>query len=158
MGTKPHRVYAGNRFRFRTFFTGLAVGLLGALTACTGKDGASSEASPAAIDYGPCRTGDPRLERHGTSCMCCHEGTFTVAGSVARDAGVAWILVTDRDGRHLQMAVNPHDNFFRHRQLLPPLTATIVFEDGEVRTMPEPAPHGSCNGCHGETAKPLGQR
>lgn len=158
MGPEHQSLYAGKRPGFRFSFVSAALALVGAVAACTAKDGAASDAPAGAMDFGPCRTGEPRLERHGTSCMCCHEGTFTVAGSVARDAGVAWILVTDRDGRHLQMAVNPHDNFFRHRQLVPPLTATIVFEDGEVRTMPEPAPHGSCNGCHGETAKPLGER
>lgn len=151
-------MYGGSPSRFRFFRACLAIGSVGAVTACTSKDGATSEATPAATDFGACRSGEPSLERHGTSCMCCHEGTFSVAGSIARDAGVAWILVTDRDGRNLQMAVNPHDNFFRHRQLNPPLTATIVFEDGEVRTMREPAPHGSCNGCHGETAKTLGRR
>jgi hypothetical protein len=101
------------------------------------------------VPQASCTTGDPDVERHGTSCLCCHDGDFGVAGSVARDAGVARILVTDRDGRVADMAPNPYGNFFRRRQLSPPLTARIVLDDGRVRAMTTAAPHGSCNACHG---------
>lgn len=81
-----------------------------------------------------------------------------MAGSVAHDAGVAAVLVTDRNGLELEMAPNPFDNFFRHYKMTPPLRAQITFADGEVRTMQHEAAHGSCNACHGEVTKALGER
>ena len=114
-----------------------------------------TEAAPA--DAGPCRDGSELRQRHGTSCICCHQ-EFGVAGSVAHDAGVASVLVTDRNGRELEIAPNPFDNFFRHYKMTPPLRAQIVFDNGEVRVMKQAAPHGSCNACHGEFERLLGER
>jgi hypothetical protein len=119
--------------------------------------GHGEEAAVAAADVGPCREGSKWHQRHGTSCLCCHQ-EFGVAGSVLHDAGIATVLVTDRNGEELEIAPNPFDNFFRHHKMTPPLRAQIVFRDGEVRTMEHAAPHGSCNACHGETVKPLGER
>ena len=68
------------------------------------------------------------------------------------------MLLTDVEGRHLQIAPNPHDNFFRHVKLRPPIHATLVYADGTVRTMKQDAPHGSCNQCHGASAPVLGAR
>ena len=107
---------------------------------------------------GPCRDGDPDRERWGSSCLCCHAESFGVAGSVAHDAGVSQVFVRDRDGKTAEMFVNPYDNFFQHRNLVAPLTVTVRFEDGTERVMRDPAPHGSCNACHGETTARLGTR
>jgi hypothetical protein len=112
----------------------------------------------APADFAPCRVGEKLRERHGTSCLCCHNGEFGVAGSVAHDAGVSTIFVSDAEGRTASMFPNIFDNFFQHRQLTPPLTPMIIFDNGEVRTMKQKAPHGSCNACHGETIRPLGER
>lgn len=131
---------------------GLLSALAGAGSGCEKR--ASVEASP---DVGPCRDGSEWRQRHGTSCVCCHK-EFGVAGSVAHDAGVATVLVTDRNGREVEIAPNPFDNFFRHARMEPPLRAKIVFNNGEVRAMSEAAPHGSCNACHGETERALGDR
>ena len=81
-----------------------------------------------------------------------------MAGSVAHDGGESQVFVTDRDGRTVEMYVNPYDNFFQHRYLVAPLRVTVRFEDGSERRMREPAPHGSCNACHGEAAPRVGAR
>lgn len=109
-------------------------------------------------NVGPCSDGDPDRERWGTSCLCCHTGEFGVAGSLARDAGVAMVVVADRNGRTAEMPPNVFDNFFQHRNLEPPLTAVVTFADGEQRAMKSPAPHGSCNACHGVATSRLGSR
>lgn len=108
--------------------------------------------------FGPCTEGDPSKERHGSSCLCCHKSDFGVAGSVAADAGIAEIIVWDKNGDTAQMAPNPHDNFFRRRKLEPPISAVIFFDDGTQKTMSAPAPHGSCNACHGQSVAMLGAR
>src|SRR5947207_1074555 len=65
---------------------------------------ASSSASPAPVDVGPCRDGDPDRERWGTSCLCCHTTEFGVAGSLAGDAGISTITITDSEGRTSEMS------------------------------------------------------
>lgn len=97
-------------------------------------------------------------ERYGTSCLCCHANEFGVAGSLPRDAGVSSVVVVDRDGRSTDMASDVFDNFFQHRQLTPPLRATVRFADGAVSSMKGDAPHGSCNACHGVSTPLVGQR
>jgi hypothetical protein len=134
------------------------------ITVTTGASACSEKPAPAEpppdplVAFAPCRDAEPKTEGHGTSCLCCHQGEFGVAGSVAHDSGVDMIFVTDRDGRTASMAPNGFDNFFRHRKLTPPIQATVVFMDGETRRMPEGAPHGSCNACHGETTALVGER
>ena len=123
----------------------------------SGCDKGKSAGRAAHGDVGPCREGAAFDQRHGTSCLCCHH-EYGVAGSVAHDAGVRVVLVTDKNGQELEIAPNPFDNFFRHYEMTPPLRAQIVFTNGETRTMEHAAPHGSCNACHGEHAKPLGER
>jgi hypothetical protein len=138
---------------FRFFVALAALGVAVATGACRRR--ATTEA--ASVDVGPCRDGSEWQQRHGTSCLCCHK-EFGVAGSVAHDGGVATILITDSEGRQVEMAPNPYDNFFRHRQLTPPFRAQLTFADGEVRRMSKDAPHGSCNACHGSIASALGER
>jgi len=128
-----------------------------AVAGCDRRPSATDEHTTTAADVGPCRDGVEWYQRHGTSCVCCHK-EFTVAGSVQPDAGVVSVLVTDRDGRELEIAPNPFANFFRHTKMTPPLRARIRFEDGEERVMEHAAPHGSCNACHGDLAPRLGQR
>ncbi len=138
----------------------IVVFVAGLVGACTGAEpeGDSSSLEPRETsDTTQCAQGDKTRERHGTDCLCCH-GTFGVAGSIARDAGVDWVLLTDSEGRHLQIAPNPHDNFFRHVKLRPPIHATLVYANGAVRTMKTDAPSGSCNQCHGAMAPMLGAR
>jgi len=95
-----------------------------------------------------CDPGDPADERYGTSCLCCHTGDFTVAGSVDRAAPPARIIVVDRAGARAEMSPDPYGNFFRHVPLVPPLTATVIGIDGGSRVMPIAAPHADCNECH----------
>lgn len=120
-------------------------------------EGEPESSTVALRDTTQCVQGDKTRERHGTDCLCCHT-EFGVAGSIERDTRVDWVLLTDSEGRYLQIAPNPHDNFFRHAKLRPPIHATLVFADGTVRTMKQDAPHGSCNQCHGATAPGLGAR
>lgn len=138
----------------RVFLTGIALAAVS--IPVVGYDRRTA-AAVSVTDVGPCRDASEFRQRHGTSCLCCHE-EFGVAGSVAHDAGIATVLITDRNGRELEIAPNPFDNFFRHAKMTPPLRAQIVFENGEVRSMKEPAPHGSCNACHGEIANTIGER
>jgi hypothetical protein len=109
-------------------------------------------------DAAACDPGDPDRERHGTSCLCCHTGDFTVAGSVdLGGAPVARVEVTDGFGNRSVMAPNPYGNFLRHNPLVPPLAAQVVGPDGGVRRMQMPAPHANCNECHrtGGAAAPI---
>lgn len=135
--------------RFRAFLLLFVAG-----AACSSREAAENGTSSSAAEavVASCTSvntsGDPNAERYGTSCICCHSGEFGVAGSLAHDAGVATILVEDHDGKTAEMSPDPYDNFFRHRPLSPPLSATVIFENGERRTMKGPAPHGSCNACH----------
>lgn len=128
-----------------------------AAAACEERAATKAATQTTAAEVGPCRDASEWQQRHGTSCICCHS-EFGVAGSIAHDAGVSHVLITDKNGRELEIAPNPFDNFFRHQKMTPPLRAQIVFDDGEVRSMSAPAPHGSCNACHGENAKQLGER
>ncbi len=149
----------GGWFRGPSVFVALGSALV--FTALPGCSNRSSDAGPPSLDAGPatmatCRDGDHDRQRYGSACLCCHKDTFGVAGSVAHDAGVALVKVRDRDGKIAEMYVNTYDNFFQHRRLTPPISAVIVFEDGTERAMPEPAPHASCNACHGQTTPLLG--
>lgn len=153
--------YADQRRRFRqpaaflfaAFLMGGAAGCSSRSPAAGSADAGSADAAP---DLGACRDGDREHQRYGANCLCCHKDTFGVAGSVAHDAGVELVKVRDRDGKIAEMYVNTYDNFFQHRRLTPPISATIVFADGTERTMPEPAPHASCNACHGQKTPLLG--
>jgi len=140
---------------------GLGATIASSPAGCSAPVGSAEPELRPSFDVGDCSgadAGDPALERYGTSCICCHKRTFGVAGSVARDAGIEAVIVVDRDGKTADMAPNPYDNFFQHRQLTPPLAAVVVFADGERRTMKELSPHGSCNACHGVTAPHVGAR
>jgi hypothetical protein len=97
---------------------------------------------------GECVDGDESQERWGTDCGCCHQGEFSVAGSVSQEAAVERVVVEDAAGTRLEMIPNPYRNFFRHAPLVAPLRANIVLIDGRVRAMKRDAPHGSCNRCH----------
>lgn len=102
-----------------------------------------------------CEDGDPRVQRHGTDCLCCHAGQFSVAGSLAEDeARVRQIVVTDAAGATLIMAPNPYGNFFRHAPVAPPLRAWIVDDGGQTYAMQAPIDDGACNRCHREGAGP----
>src|SRR5206468_2824625 len=61
----------------------LAVALL---AGCAGPSDAADSA-PAL-----CEGGDAARERHGTDCLCCHTGEFTVAGSVETGSDVATVV------------------------------------------------------------------
>ena len=96
-----------------------------------------------------CADGDVERQRHGTECLCCHGGEFTVAGSIATDSRpVRTVIVEDSQGNSAVMSPNPFGNFFRHSPLVPPLRVTIVGEDGKSATMPFLAPDAACNRCH----------
>lgn len=97
----------------------------------------------------------------GRDCLECHsagggaEPAWTVAGTVyARPddppaAGVRGVRVhlADASGRTLVLRTNAAGNFYTRERLQFPL-ATWIEKDGVVRAMPEPVPHGGCNGCH----------
>jgi hypothetical protein len=101
-----------------------------------------------------CAAGDPEEQRRGTDCQCCHLDQFSMAGSVSPDAEVAEIRVSD-GVNHAIAQPNHLGNFFRHNQLNPPLTASLVFADGRETFMETPAPHGSCNRCHDGVDEPI---
>ena len=147
--------------RFRSFIAFLTLAVVASAAACSEESHVEEGPRNDRVDrseVGPCRDGDPERERWGTSCLCCHADSFGVAGSVAHDAGVAQVFVRAEDGKTVEMFVNPYDNFLQHRSLTGPLTATVRFEDGTESTMRAPAPHGSCNACHGETVPRIGAR
>jgi hypothetical protein len=120
------------------------------LWGCTADQGVSQDG----VFPEQCQVGDPAEQRWGTDCLCCHEGQFSMGGSVAPGTDVAEIQVSD--GLHQAIvAPNLHDNFFRHVKLSPPLSARVVFGDGHVVEMREPAPDGACNRCHDGVTRPL---
>jgi len=101
-----------------------------------------------------CTEGDPGRERHGTDCLCCHGGDFSVAGSIAAGAPIVAVEVDDAAGTHLVMPVDAYGNFFQHEPVAGPLRARTVDALGRVRTMVGRAPHGSCNRCHAAGLQP----
>jgi hypothetical protein len=111
---------------------------------------AISAAPSAALETG-CIGGDRERQRHGSACLCCHGDEFSVAGSI--DPGgspISHIVVTDSLGDVREMAPNQFGNFFRHFTLTPPLRAVAYGIDGRAAAMEAAAPHGDCNGCHGQ--------
>ena len=125
-----------------------------ARTADTGPGDAGDEPA-SALGYVPppdaaaCEPGDPSRERYGTSCLCCHTGDFTVAGSVdLLGPGVLRVEVSDGYGNRSVMSPDPYGNFLRHNPLVPPLDVRVVGLDGRERRMLAPAPHTNCNECH----------
>jgi hypothetical protein len=131
-----------------------AFAALAALMGCAAADdgasaGTTSLAYVPPADAASCEPGDPKRERYGTNCLCCHTGDFTVAGSIDLLGGpVARVVVTDSAGNRAEMAPDPYGNFFRHAPLIPPLTAVAFGPDGRARAMQMPAPHAACNECH----------
>jgi hypothetical protein len=120
-----------------------------ALGGCTADQGVSQDG----VFPEECDEGEPTMQRWGTDCLCCHDGQFSMAGSVAIDAEVAEIRVTDGTNQAI-VAPNIHANFFRHVQLNPPLRASLVFTDGHEVAMQKPAPDGACNRCHDGLTRP----
>jgi hypothetical protein len=126
-----------------------ATALLVALAACGAGEDAGDEGAAA------CEDGDPGAQRHGTDCLCCHAGQFSVAGSLAEgEARARQIVVTDAAGATLIMAPNPYRNFFRHVPVAPPLRAWIVDDEGRTYAMQAPIDDGACNRCHREGVGP----
>lgn len=98
-----------------------------------------------------CVDGDVSEQRHGSACLCCHTGEFSVAGSVDREGpAIARVVVTDRLGQSVDVVPNAFGNFFRHRKLKPPLYPVVFGPDGRALAMQGPAPSGDCNSCHRE--------
>ena len=115
--------------------------------ACGGQSSAAATSADAGVT---CAAGDPGQERWGTACLCCHTDEFGIAGSVGKGGPpVARIVVTDALGTTLEMGPDPYGNFFRHDRLLAPLLARAYAVDGTALEMPQLAPHGDCNACHG---------
>jgi hypothetical protein len=96
-----------------------------------------------------CEQGDKLQERHGTDCGCCHTTQFSVSGSLSRNTQVVKVVVEAADGMTLELAPNPHFNFFRHTDLQFPLRVWTVDTKGAVSAMQAPVQQGSCNACHG---------
>ncbi len=131
-------------------FAALAAMMVGCAAADDGAStGTTSQAYVPPADAASCDQGDPKRERFGTNCLCCHTGDFTVAGSIdLLGAPVARVVVTDANGNRAEMTPDPFGNFFRHVPLSPPLTAVAFGPDGRARAMQMPAPHAACNECH----------
>jgi hypothetical protein len=95
-----------------------------------------------------CSDGDERQQRHGSTCLCCHD-EFGVAGSLDPSGPPAErIVVTDARGEVATMAPNNFGNFFRHFAMTPPFRSEVRGPDGRVATMRQPAPSADCNVCH----------
>ena len=96
-----------------------------------------------------CVDGDIDLQRHGSTCLCCHTDDFGVAGSV--DPGgspIARVIVTDADGDVASMAPDRFFNFFRHFTMKPPFRAVVYGADGRALAMRSASPSADCNVCH----------
>jgi hypothetical protein len=96
-----------------------------------------------------CVDGDFDRQRHGATCLCCHEREFGVAGSVD-PAGppVARVVVYDARGDVATMAPNSFSNFFRHFTMTSPFRAVAYGPDGRAAWMRQDAPSADCNTCH----------
>lgn len=103
----------------------------------------------------------------GRNCLACHSAggradpPWTAAGTVfprvddPASAGVQGVQVTlvDAAGRSVSLRTNAAGNFYTREPLRFPVRASIE-RDGVRRAMVAPAPHGACNGCHGDAAPP----
>lgn len=111
--------------------------------------GSADAQDQAAGAFDACQDGEPTQERYGTDCLCCHGGDLSVAGSVDRaNTAILRIEVEDAQGARLVMPINAYGNFFQHLNVVPPLIARRIDEDGSVHTMKASVQHGSCNQCH----------
>ena len=156
----PRAVFEHRRARAAAVLAIAGVFAASGIACGTPRDDARSSAVPVAYvplaDAAGCEQGNPEEERHGTDCMCCHTGDFTVAGSVDLTGNrVARVVVEDSVGGRAEMEPDAYGNFFRHAPLVPPLRAWAYGLDGSVRAMPMPAPHAACNACHHEGATKL---
>lgn len=95
-----------------------------------------------------CEDGDPRRERYGTDCSCCHD-EFGLSGSVADDSLITSVVIRDASGLSFEVVVNPYGNFFRHVALAEPVEAGVRLEDGSIRMMAGEA-GAACNACHSD--------
>ncbi len=99
--------------------------------------------------------------RPGSDCLHCHGGgraqTWSMAGTLfgnpdaTTGAGLegASVLVTDADGRTLTLHTNAAGNFYTAESLTFPVRVEVQ-KDGIGVAMNQAAPHGDCNGCHGD--------
>ncbi|MEW5851807.1 MAG: hypothetical protein AB2A00_23660 [Myxococcota bacterium] len=124
--------------------------LLCTALACAPDDNVATPDSGAPPDAArACVDGDVTRERHGTDCLCCHQGQFSVAGSLELGVTPFRVVVRDAEGRTLPMAPDPHGNFFHHHPLTAPLQAWTINRDGGVLSrMEAPVQDPSCNRCH----------
>lgn len=99
----------------------------------------------------------------GEDCMSCHIDSrlrWTISGTVYADPkaqahegiGGAEVLVTDANGRELTLKTNSSGNFYTREEVRFPIRVSVRHGDA-ILTMPKPAIHGSCNGCHNDPPK-----
>jgi hypothetical protein len=101
----------------------------------------------------------------GSDCMACHleeheevaddpSEWWTVAGTVFLDddggapAPGVRVHVEDPTGRDVDLDTDAAGNFHTVVYFVPPLSVALESPDGALRTLPEHADSGSCNGCH----------
>lgn len=98
----------------------------------------------------------------GGACISCHsqgEGpSFTIAGTVmpgAHDGDVCQgvsgvtVVITDADGKVIELTTNSVGNFSYEGPVAKPFSAKVVSADGENAMMAEQT-NGDCNSCHTE--------
>ena len=81
----------------------------------------------------------------GQDCIKCH--IFSAAGTVFTDAGAAAPAVAVVIGG-VTLTSNDAGNFFTTTHIEFPATPEVR-SGGSVRRMPQVAPSGACNACHG---------
>jgi hypothetical protein len=134
----------------------------GAILACGGSEadsGASSGSAKVAVDP----TSPGPLMQPGQNCLRCHSpsgtakrvpwtagGTVYASKDAAANAGIAGVKVTlsDKAGKTVSLVTNEAGNFYTAEPFAAGGINIKLEKDGKVRTMPRPAPAGSCGACH----------
>jgi hypothetical protein len=99
----------------------------------------------------------------GQNCLRCHSpsgtakrvpwtagGTVYASKDAAANAGIAGVKVTlsDKAGKTVSLVTNEAGNFYTAEPFAAGGINIKLEKDGKVRTMPRPAPAGSCGACH----------
>lgn len=110
------------------------------------------------------RGGENEQMRPGEACVECHtredEGPlYSIAGTLyptghepddckgVTSAFGAKVVITDANGKVVELNVNASGNFVYSGSIATPYTAKVVSADGE-RPMFSPQSNGDCNTCH----------
>lgn len=117
--------------------------------------------APPSCAGGPSSTNTGELMLAGKPCLNCHDQTFTLAGTVYAtghepdlcrgvDAGAATVVVTDHDGRVVELPTNAAGNFWTPVPLSFPVRVHLADAAGKTRRMESELSLAmrNCNACH----------